>query len=956
MRRIALLLCLILCTATFLVADEFVIRQANELTLTEFSFQTAAGDWLVFFTDHSTLSGSIYCHKLSAAGELLTNEAILLSYKETDQTLLDVIPTNDGNFIVIWKEFAASGYTYMQKLTPDCESLWDSDGVRLASSTHSDKSCRVLANDIGGVTVVYQDYWSNPIYGQNYDSSGSKTWGEAGLALVDLDDMVEMKNVSSYPGGGFLVHINIIAETSYKVLRFSGTGMLVDDDFMPAFNLFERRLADIIGPVNGEYLLYTVDVDTLRINKAGANGEAVLAQNLVCFLQHKSFNEIRLLSDGRVAYVLTDGYPVTYTLNMVSPDLELLWSAAEQYPSDGKMLVNECPDGKILLTVEPYAQFFDTTGAKLFAQSRAVTDELYLHPKAMRVLPTGDRGIFLWRDIRNRLQMIKLQILHTDGTLAHAPAGMVLEDRLAGVCDGGLSRGKHQCFSLGNRFLSIWLEKRTEASSIDEYSFLKSGIYYQLFDQNMQPLLEPDGRPLQPLGDNALSMVQCVVSDDNKLYILFNDLGVNTVILQAIDYQGNLCFGDSGLQFVNKNLMMGCVGNVVYLFWTEPSVSNPYKIMGQKYLNGQAQWGQHGELLLASVPNHQYTLLGFENGFLIYSDHYSPYSGESSTHLKALLFDSYGQIVGVGGQNSIFLSSEDVSQTNTLVGTGTMGEDLCIIFRLANPETSRDYIMQKIGTWGNRLWGESGISFVMESEISNILVKDDALTFLTQSGAGYNIHSADMEGNFQTPEGGINIIPAAYEPRQLSLASFDDGSMICAFVFYKGFDSDVYYRRMEADGTPTDSAPVVLCDARNAQTQPRIATYSNTAFVTWMDQRAARDIVGLWGNTVQSSTPVDDALQTPIQQAQIIGNYPNPFNPSTTISYHIATEGMAKLEVYNIKGQLVKTLVKEHKARGKHQAVWDGKDFRGKGVASGVFFVRLSSAGKSSVHKMVLMK
>ena len=91
----------------------------------------------------------------------------------------------------------------------------------LASSTHSDKSCRVLANDIGGVTVVYQDYWSNPIYGQNYDSSGSKTWGEAGLALVDSDDMVEMKNVLSYPGGGFLVHINIIAETSYKVLRFS---------------------------------------------------------------------------------------------------------------------------------------------------------------------------------------------------------------------------------------------------------------------------------------------------------------------------------------------------------------------------------------------------------------------------------------------------------------------------------------------------------------------------------------------------------------------------------------------------------------------------------------------------------------------------------------------------------------------------------------------------------------
>jgi len=148
----------------------------------------------------------------------------------------------------------------------------------------------------------------------------------------------------------------------------------------------------------------------------------------------------------------------------------------------------------------------------------------------------------------------------------------------------------------------------------------------------------------------------------------------------------------------------------------------------------------------------------------------------------------------------------------------------------------------------------------------------------------------------------------------------------------------------------------VLCDERNDQSLPRIAIYSNTAFVTWYDQRVKANITGLWGKTVHSSTPADDALQTPIHQAQIIGNYPNPFNPSTTISFQIATDGMAKLDIYNIKGQLVKTLVKEHKARGEHQVVWDGKDFRGKGVASGVFFVRLSSAGRSSTHKMLLMQ
>jgi flagellar hook assembly protein FlgD len=52
----------------------------------------------------------------------------------------------------------------------------------------------------------------------------------------------------------------------------------------------------------------------------------------------------------------------------------------------------------------------------------------------------------------------------------------------------------------------------------------------------------------------------------------------------------------------------------------------------------------------------------------------------------------------------------------------------------------------------------------------------------------------------------------------------------------------------------------------------------------------------------------------------------------------------------------VNTLVNEPKARGKHQVVWNGKDHSGKGVASGIYFVHLSSNSRSSVHKMVLMK
>ena len=87
-----------------------------------------------------------------------------------------------------------------------------------------------------------------------------------------------------------------------------------------------------------------------------------------------------------------------------------------------------------------------------------------------------------------------------------------------------------------------------------------------------------------------------------------------------------------------------------------------------------------------------------------------------------------------------------------------------------------------------------------------------------------------------------------------------------------------------------------------------------------------------------------------------VSNYPNPFNPSTTISYSVPVNGDIRLEIYNAKGQLVNTLVNEYKEQGKYQIVWSGKDKNGNLVSSGIYFSRVASGGKSLTCKMLLMK
>ncbi|MCK4978957.1 MAG: T9SS type A sorting domain-containing protein, partial [Candidatus Delongbacteria bacterium] len=85
-------------------------------------------------------------------------------------------------------------------------------------------------------------------------------------------------------------------------------------------------------------------------------------------------------------------------------------------------------------------------------------------------------------------------------------------------------------------------------------------------------------------------------------------------------------------------------------------------------------------------------------------------------------------------------------------------------------------------------------------------------------------------------------------------------------------------------------------------------------------------------------------------------NYPNPFNPETNIAYSIKEAGNVTIEVYNLRGQLVKTLVNETKETGDYTATWSGTDNSNKSVSSGVYFYKMKSGNYTSTKKMILMK
>ena len=84
-------------------------------------------------------------------------------------------------------------------------------------------------------------------------------------------------------------------------------------------------------------------------------------------------------------------------------------------------------------------------------------------------------------------------------------------------------------------------------------------------------------------------------------------------------------------------------------------------------------------------------------------------------------------------------------------------------------------------------------------------------------------------------------------------------------------------------------------------------------------------------------------------------NYPNPFNPSTIIPYQLPTAAQVRLEVFNVLGQRVATLVNEERPAGLHAAAWDATNAAGQAVAAGVYMYRLTAGGEQHTRRMVLI-
>ncbi len=554
---------------------------------------------------------------------------------------------------------------------------------------------------------------------------------------------------------------------------------------------------------------------------------------------------------------------------------------------------------------------------------------------------------------------VQIQAIGVNGALSYPPGGLTLQQKL------NYNAYIIGTYALGDRWITLWIDNR-------EYS----SIYYQILNQNMEPLLEPDGRRLNFAPNSYTYIQKSTITPDGKLALIYStqtylpEQTLNNTWLQIIDSNGEPFYVGYGFALAGDNdYQISCSGDALYLGWTKYHVGPVHQVIGQKFVNGIPMWGVEGKVLASAPLIYLIQLKGIAGPYYIWNIN-SP--DQEHTFCRTLRLDANGDPALGWPAEGMDIIVDNWYLDHELAEMSTVGDDLVAFINLYKTGSYATRV-QKINTLGERLWGPGGhsISGTDQWMIINDVVYGQDLYFITTT-EGYederriSFRHINAAGYEMTQPAGTEVVAATSNVYDASLVRFASGSFLCTYSDNDGAliqNRDVFMRQISPDGTPVGNAPILLCGERYQQEYISTAVIGNKAFVTWGDSRAGimnseETWSGIWGNMVTSAfTPNDDPQHSPLAQPVIDGNYPNPFNPSTSIGFSLPVAAPVTLAVYNLKGQLVKTLLSNSElGSGKHSVIWDGLDDNGRSVSSGIYFCRLSSGSTQATRKMLLAK
>ncbi len=195
-----------------------------------------------------------------------------------------------------------------------------------------------------------------------------------------------------------------------------------------------------------------------------------------------------------------------------------------------------------------------------------------------------------------------------------------------------------------------------------------------------------------------------------------------------------------------------------------------------------------------------------------------------------------------------------------------------------------------------------------------------------------------------------------YSPLDLSISIDNQGIALLSWTDNRNGSRRAYYQIIAANYNRIGATNAVSDISGAVMTSPCMVGRDAVGWLAWSDNREEGFNVFI-RQIAYSTVGVDDGVITQLPgQFQLMQNCPNPFNPATTIGFSLVGRSRVSIEIIDISGRQVLTLIDRVYDAGEHAVEWDGRDFSGRNVSSGVYLYRMIVDGHTESRKMMLLK
>ncbi len=946
------------------------------------------------WTDTRNGIRGVYAQKIDINGNSMWGDNGIEIYNpERMQSRPIAISSTNNSVITCWQDYNDPENIYssqirIQKIDANGNILWGEAGILLENSGANDGAPQIVGHSDGGVYVLWNETPQSDIKGIRLLADGSIAVGwEDGIEI--LPALYKYKTHSDHLDGVILsaaldddIYIQRVDENGNKLWGYNGTLLYNGNDCILEI--------DICSSIADEYYFswrtwVQNGLDELIMQKADSTGNPL-------------WNSPTIISEENYIPILyavcpSDSQPIvtwiigeTIFAQKINSDGDLLWGEEGIIVFDASFYLNrnsfilkeDIDDGCILswedndydYDIKILVQRINSNGDLLFGEDGLILYETHNYNSYTSLVITTQNYYFCWLGNSDNSQSLIQQIIDGDGNIYLEENGEEMFTGLSGSVDD------IQLLSNEDNPIILWSDGR---------SFNKDRIYLQILNSDGSNVFAEDGIPITTFSQSDQNDLDAVfVENSGTIAAVWseNKVGYNQIYAQGVDTSGNYLWSDStglkvgGFSYHQDYPGISSINNSgtyeYYIGWEDFTDYMNSQIKGQKIINGNLLWGEDGKVIADREYNDELTDI-VENYYIWQSGTYQ------NENIFCLMVDENGDPAPGWPENGLEICIAEGIQRKSrgiIVPQGLLilWEDL----RAGSPSWM-DIYGQIVTPDGNILWQENGLPLVaQENDQGNFkFIYDDGLYIIWQdfrSGSNYEIYAQkfDEDGNELWQVGGVlvaGVDEIGYENPDLVKVGNTIFIVWEERIDYE--DRNIKAQLLGEDGELLwQSQGIILCDEFMDQKYPSVVSNGeDDVYIAWQDGRST-----IFGDEVLMSIPgvyaqkvslepsfANDEIIKPID---VLCNYPNPFNPETTISFFTAEDAEnAELVIYNIKGQKVKIISPslchpefiEGRGQNKYSVTWNGTDENNKPVGSGVYFYNLKIGNKSLATKKCLL-